>query len=446
MTVKLHCGRKFRTTRRALPRGSRVKLLLLAASVAAVLIAPSAAMADAALSPGLAEQAAAHPHDLFKVIVQGQLGRRSHAVGQDVKSDINAENDHNNNDVHGDGVRRQFVSVNGVSAQLTGREILRLAHKRSILAISIDQPVRITSGPLYTSKQRWPYVSGVAKFWNQLHDGNPASMANPPTIAVIDSGVDPTRPDLAGRVLKEVNFTSLPNNSPHDGRGHGTFVASIAAGSGNLYAGVAPNAKIVSIDVVDDTGMGMSSDVIAAADWILANKATYNIRVANFSLHGSQPSTVPLRSAQQGGREALVQRRRRRRGSRQLRRHAVRRPLFARQRSVRDHRRRRGHRRLDQDERRLCGTVVGLRLHARRLCEARDRGPRPLHGRCGASERDAPAGAPGSRRRPGLPADVGNLVRDPGRGRHGGVHPRPPPKFHSGPGEGRAHGDRAPHT
>ena len=143
-------------------------------------------------------------------------------------------------------------------------------------------------------------MSGVAKFWQQLFTGNPSSMANVPTIAVIDSGVDPSRPDLAGRVLKEVNFTSLPNNSPHDGRGHGTFVASIAAGSGNSYAGVAPNAKIVSLDVVDDTGMGMSSDVIAAADWILANKDQYNIRVANFSLHGSQPSTFrfdPLNKA-----------------------------------------------------------------------------------------------------------------------------------------------------
>ena len=257
-----------------------------------MLIAPSAALADAALSSGLAEQAAARPDDLFKVIVQGQQNRRSSAVGQDVQSEINAFNaDNNNNQQQDDAVTRQFVSVNGVSAQLTGTEILRLAHKRSIMAISIDQPVRITGGPIYTSKQRWPYVSGAAKFWTELYTGNPASMANVPTIAVIDSGVDPTRPDLAGRVIKEVNLTSLPNNSPHDGRGHGTFVASIAAGSGSMYAGVAPNAKIVSIDVVDDTGMGMSSDVIAAADWLLANKDTYNIRVANFSLHGSQPST-----------------------------------------------------------------------------------------------------------------------------------------------------------
>lgn len=289
MIVQLDCGQSSKT--KWMPARVRGPLLVLATLVAAFLIAPSAAFADANLSPGLAEQAAAHPDDLFRVIVQGQEGRKSNAVGQDVQNEVDENENHGEHGHHGDGVGRHFVSINGVSAQMTGDEILRLAKKKSILAISVDQPVRITSGPLYTSKQRWPYVSGAAKFWAQLYTGSPSSMANPPTIAVVDSGVDPSRPDLAGRVLHEANLTSLPNNSAHDGRGHGTFVASIAAGSGMLHAGVAPNAKLVSIDVVDDTGMGVTSDVIAAADWILANKASYNIRVANFSLHSSQPST-----------------------------------------------------------------------------------------------------------------------------------------------------------
>jgi serine protease AprX len=290
-TVQLDCGLISRTNN-APRRGSRVKLLILAASVVAMLIAPSAAFADATLSSGLADAAAASPNTVFRVIVQGQDGRRSNQVGLDVQNEVNGDSgDESDGNGRHLGVTRQFVSINGVAADLTGREILRLATRQNILAISVDQPVRISSGPQYSNKQRWPYVSGAAKFWSQLYSGIPASMANPPTIAVVDSGVDPDGPDLAGRVLREVNLTSLPNNSPHDGRGHGTFVASIAAGSGASYAGVAPNAKLVSIDVVDDTGVGMSSDVIAAADWILANKAEYNIRVANFSLHGSQPST-----------------------------------------------------------------------------------------------------------------------------------------------------------
>jgi hypothetical protein len=52
-----------------------------------------------------------------------------------------------------------------------------------------------------------------------------------------------------------------------------------------------PTAPIVSIDVMDDNGMAMTSDVIAAADWILANKSRYNIRVANFSLQSTVPGS-----------------------------------------------------------------------------------------------------------------------------------------------------------
>jgi serine protease AprX len=89
-----------------------------------------------------------------------------------------------------------------------------------------------------------------------------------------------------------VNMTALPGNSAGDGRGHGTFVAGIAAGNASRYAGASPGSKIVSIDVMDDKGMAMTRDVIAAADWILANKARYNIRVANFSLHSASPASV----------------------------------------------------------------------------------------------------------------------------------------------------------
>jgi serine protease AprX len=277
--LELPCGQSSRSN------SARLKPIALVVILAAMLIAPAAARADADLSPGLADAAADHPAHVFKVIVQGDPGRRSRAVGEDVDETTQTWSG------QARGLKRRLASIDGVSAELTGRQILKLAHKRGILAISVDQPVRISSRPLYASTQRWPYASGVAKFWAQLFTGFPSSMAHPPAIAVVDSGVDPTVPDLAGRVVHEEDFTSLPDNSPHDGRGHGTFVASIAAGSGAMHAGVAPNADIVSLDVVDDNGMGLTSDVIAAADWILANKDTYDIRVANFSLHGAQPST-----------------------------------------------------------------------------------------------------------------------------------------------------------
>ena len=87
-----------------------------------------------------------------------------------------------------------------------------------------------------------------------------------------------------------MNFSTLPDNSAGDGRGHGTFVAGIAAGGADGYTGGTPQAKLVSLDVMDDHGVARTSDVIAACQWILANKDKYNIRIANFSLHSATPS------------------------------------------------------------------------------------------------------------------------------------------------------------
>jgi serine protease AprX len=129
------------------------------------------------------------------------------------------------------------------------------------------------------SSQLWPYVAGLPSLWD--------TAASAPTIAVVDSGVDSSVADLQGRVLQQVTLTSLPDNSPGDGRGHGTFVSSLAAGSADGRAGAAPTAKIVSLDVLDDHGAGQTSDVLAAADWIYAHRDSDGIRVANFSLTGT---------------------------------------------------------------------------------------------------------------------------------------------------------------
>jgi serine protease AprX len=259
-------------------RGSRVKLFLLAASVAA-LIAPSAALADATLSPGLHDQAAANPGAVFKVIVQGEPGHTSAAIADEVNLLTAAEPG------KGIGLKRRFFSIDGVSAELTGKQILKLASNQRVTAITADTPVQVTGS--FSNDQLWPYASEVAQLWPAFS----SSSLKVPTIAVVDSGIEPGRKDFGSRILAQVNLCSLSNNSTSDGRGHGTFVASIAAGGAAGYAGSSPNAKLVSLDVIDDTGMGLTSDVIAAADWILQNRNRFAIRVANFSLTGSSPSS-----------------------------------------------------------------------------------------------------------------------------------------------------------
>jgi serine protease AprX len=229
----------------------------------------------------LMAEAQAHPTQIFSVIVQGKNGTKSSSVANAVVDSTDAKPG------KAKGLKRTFSSVSGVSAQLTGAQIVELAGQKGILAITPDSKIRlsVTNGG-FSSNQNWVTAASAADSWS--------GTLRPPAIAVVDSGVQACRADFndtgAGcntRVVARVTMTSLLPNSSGDGRGHGTLVAGLAAGARDGYAGVAPTAPIVSIDVMDDNGMAVTSDVIAAADWILANKSRYNIRVANFSLQST---------------------------------------------------------------------------------------------------------------------------------------------------------------
>jgi serine protease AprX len=191
----------------------------------------------------------------------------------------------------------QFSSIDGVEATLTGDQVVALVTQpdsSGLLSVTPDAPVQsagaatpLTAAPGeggFSSAQLWPFASKVAATWGR--DGDPKFAHSVPTIAIVDTGVE-SRADFGSRLLASVNLTTLPNNSPGDGRGHGTFVAGIAAGSAPRYAGANPVANLVSLDVLDDSGMGLTSDIIRACQWILDNKATYDIRVANFSLNST---------------------------------------------------------------------------------------------------------------------------------------------------------------
>jgi serine protease AprX len=122
-------------------------------------------------------------------------------------------------------------------------------------------------------------------------------------VAVIDSGIAP-HSALAKKVVASVSM--LANDpSTNDDYGHGTHVAGIIAGAAgpalsvtNLYTGgIAPGVQLVNVRVLGDDGSGLTSDVIAGIDWVIAHRAAYNIRVINLSLgHGvTEPcATDPL--------------------------------------------------------------------------------------------------------------------------------------------------------
>ncbi|MFI6939541.1 S8 family peptidase [Streptomyces sp. NPDC050418] len=145
---------------------------------------------------------------------------------------------------------------------------------------------------------------GADKAWAAGYDGTGVK------IAVLDTGIRADHADLKDRIVGARNFSPPP---PADGEtepgpvdpdatddkyGHGTHVASIAAGTGaasaGKYKGVAPGAGLLNGKVLNDQGYGEDSAIVAGIDWAVAEGAD----VVNLSLGGpDSPGTDPLEAA-----------------------------------------------------------------------------------------------------------------------------------------------------
>ena len=110
-------------------------------------------------------------------------------------------------------------------------------------------------------------------------------------VAIIDSGIDSNHrafrnDSAAGRTMVSVDFTG--EHRTDDPYGHGTFVASLIAASavlyGGRYAGIAPGTQLINLRALNSQGVGTVSSVMAALDWVMANRFRYNIRVVNLSI------------------------------------------------------------------------------------------------------------------------------------------------------------------
>ena len=104
-------------------------------------------------------------------------------------------------------------------------------------------------------------------------------------VAVIDTGIDCAHPELVGHCVPGWDFVNNHAN-PIDDNGHGTHVAgTIAAAKDGLgVVGVAPEATLYSLKVLDQTGSGDFSNVIAALEWAITN----GIQITNNSYGSTQ--------------------------------------------------------------------------------------------------------------------------------------------------------------
>ena len=185
---------------------------------------------------------------------------------------------------------RMFGRLGAVAARVPARSLGALASREEVRYVSPDRAlnsaghVETTTGVDAVRTQTAYSLLGLVRTTTTL-DGAGVG------IAVIDSGVDARHEvfrDSAGlsRVVVSLDFTG--EGRTDDPYGHGTHVASIAAGSGRpssgAYGGVAPAAKIVNLRVLGADGRGTTSGLLAALDWVLQNRTLYKIRVVNMSL------------------------------------------------------------------------------------------------------------------------------------------------------------------
>lgn len=198
-----------------------------------------------------------------------------------------------------------YQGVTGLAANAApaGSRVSGVLHSANAMAVSESkrQAARFWTDVAAGSPDATPVLRrDIAKIWldEQVHAtldksvpqiGGPAAWARGVDgkgvkIAVLDSGIDATHPDFAGRIGASMDFTG--SGDTVDQSGHGTHVASIAAGtgaaSGGRYRGVAPAADLVIGKVLNADDAGYESWIIDGMEWAASSGAD----VVNLSLGG----------------------------------------------------------------------------------------------------------------------------------------------------------------
>ncbi|MBV9268691.1 MAG: S8 family serine peptidase, partial [Acidobacteriaceae bacterium] len=180
----------------------------------------------------------------------------------------------------GGTLRASFGVIRGAAYSAPAGTLESLAENPEVLSISPDRPVHMLL-------DNTTAAVNASAAWNAGLDGSGIG------VAVIDSGISDHQDLHGGSGSRVVYSESFTGGDSTDGFGHGEHVAGILAGNGSdsscaicdrHFVGVAPNVNLIDLQVLDSTGAGTDSNVIAAIDRAVQLKAQFNIRVINLSL------------------------------------------------------------------------------------------------------------------------------------------------------------------
>ena len=168
---------------------------------------------------------------------------------------------------------------------------IRVPNQSAIAAIQSDPRVDfVEQDQKVTIFQQQALPTGINRVDGDLSpaiSGNGIGRAVDADIAIIDTGIDLTHPDL--NVYRATSFVD-GTNSGNDDEGHGTHVAGIAAAKDNNegVVGIAPGARLWAVKVLNSTGSGPISTIIAGIDYV--TQRANEIDVANLSFGCECPS------------------------------------------------------------------------------------------------------------------------------------------------------------
>jgi serine protease AprX len=254
----------FTTTLRAIA----VAAVVLVSATAAALAGPAK---PGKLDKALRDKATAQSTGEVRVIVRTTKGQRTVVKDRLTKA--------------GRPVHSELGSIESLATTVTLNQLQALVDTPEVASVSLDAVVAPTAEPLAP-----PPPSGLPKnapysLRATLGLADKLALTGAGVgIAVIDSGIL-NKADFKGRIAYFRDFTNGSQVvKPDDKYGHGTHVAGLASGGDPKWRGLAPGARLIGLRVLDDSGGGYTSSVIAAIEFAIANQAVLGIDIINLSL------------------------------------------------------------------------------------------------------------------------------------------------------------------